>query len=405
MKISKSEKLLLSLLICVLVGIGYYDIIFKMETSKISELKAERDTQSSRLDNIKSQIARAGTLSKTTKELNEKVQSRVGRIYPVLNQDKLILELDSIYKSSNVEGNITFQDTTNSNSTNNSSSGSSTNSQSKQDNTKQIAELQKLVDKYNSQILTGKSSAQVSASTVNSMKANITFSGSYDGVMTFLKNIEGNEKLIAISGLTLSSGGSLINGTATLEFYSIPKFADMDQDYLKWNSNGQYGKQNPFAGTVSSNATIQQAAVAQKDDKDFAMAVRSVNSDLPAIMLGKYGDEQRTTYVYDDKNSVENVNITVTETNGKFYYKYTAGSDSYPKQASGNGEEFTPVGNDISIIIYSSKRSSNTDNTGINLNVNNKTSRVVNVTVVNDDGNQPRISVKGQGNAVQTKNQ
>jgi len=185
----------------------------------------------------------------------------------------------------------------------------------------------------------------------------------------------------------------------------------MDTDYFKWNYNNPYGKQNPFAsdGTVTkSNAvstTIEDANKVKENINDFVMSVRSVSSDLPAIMLGSYNDKERKTYIYGDENSTQTVEIVFVEVGGKFYYKYKIGNNSYPQKYNGNGTEFTPTNKDISAIIFSNKRIANTDNVGVNVSVVNKTSRVVNIYVSNDDSNKPRVSVKGEGSAVNIKNQ
>ena len=179
----------------------------------------------------------------------------------------------------------------------------------------------------------------------------------------------------------------------------------MDDDYLKWNYNNSYGKQNPFSASASGtlSTTIEEAAKQKADIKDFSMSVRSVSSDLPSIMIGTYNDKAMKTYVYNDLNGVDSAEIYFTEVNGKFYYKYKLGSSSYPVQYSGNGVEFTPANGDIRLAIFSNKRISVTDNSGVDMRVINNTTKVVNVYLTNDDSSRPRVSIKAEGNAVNTK--
>ena len=229
-------------------------------------------------------------------------------------------------------------------------------------------------------------------------------------LLDLIKNIESNSKKIIISNLALSgSSTGELSGTANLEFYSVPKFSGMDVDYFKWDYNNTYGKKNPFVSVSEKNntvsTTIEEASKPKEDVKDFAMSVRSVNSDLPAIMLGNYNDTERKSYVYADENSAEAVEIVFVEAGGKFYYKYKIGNSSYPQQYSGNGIEFAPANKDISTVIFSNKRLSDTDKVGVNISVINKTSRVVNIYVSNDDAAKPRVSVKGEGSVVNIKNQ
>ena len=76
------------------------------------------------------------------------------------------------------------------------------------------------------------------------------------------------------------------------------------------------------------------------------------------------------------------------------------GNSTYPQQYNTNGVEFTPVGKDISIGIFSNKRLSNDDKAGANMRIINKTSRIVNAYVSYEDSARPRVTITGEGNTV-----
>jgi len=329
----------------------------------------------------------------------------------VVQQERLIIELDTLLKNSNVEGSFSFSDTNDTDTGNTTTKNAATSTSSDTSNyAKKLKSLQSIVDKYNNlNVYVSNDKMDIKGST-QYIQASLAFKGSYDNVIGAIKNIEKHVKKIVISNLVLNgSSTGQINGTANLEFYSVPKFNGMDEDYFKWNYNNHYGKQNPFeSGNVKNNSvdtTIAEASKPEANSKDFAMSVRSVNSDLPAIIIGSYQDKERKTYVYADENNSQAVEISFVESAGKFYYKYKIGNDSYPIGYSGNGVEFTPINKDISMAIFSNKRISATDNVGVNISVINKTSRVVNMYVSNDDSTKPRVSVKGEGSAVNIKNQ
>lgn len=416
MKISKSEKILMIILLTLLVVGGYYKFIHVKENQKIESLRVEEKGYDDKLQDIKLKISLSNKREKDIKILNSKIQDKTSNIYPVIQQQRLIIELDDLLNKSKVEGNFTFSVATTAdagNKTTNNAATSTSNDKIK------ASPLQTIVDQYNS--LVSSQSNNVNKTTVSSNEKNIkgstqyaqvalAFKGSYDNIMVLIKNIESHSKKIVISNLALNgSNTDELSGTANLEFYSMPKFAGVDLDYFKWNYNNPYGKKNPFAGASAENnavsTTIEEASKTIKNVNDFAMSVRSVSSDLPAIMLGSYNDKERKTYVYGDANSTEAAEIVFVEAGGKFYFKYKVGNNSYPQQYSGNGIEFTPANKDISTIIFSNKRISDTDNAGVNISVINKTSRVVNMYVSNDDSSKPRVSVKGEGSAVNIKNQ
>ncbi|GLC31404.1 hypothetical protein [Clostridium omnivorum] len=404
MKISRSEKILLAIFGALLLVFAYHKFVYAKQYKSIETLRTEKKQSSDKLDNIKLTIASSAKKENDMKILNAKVHDSVDRLYPVIWQEKTLIELNDLLSKSKLEGSA---NTTNGDSDKKNSS-SDTNSKV-DNNSSAYSNLYSIVDQYNTQVLSAKKE-EVQARNNNaytSMKATINFKGSYDNVYSLIKNIENYSRKIYISSLSISGISNEVSGTMSLEFLSIPKFADMDTDYYKWDFNNPYGKQNPFAqgNQKTSNSSIEQASKIQENAKDFSMSVRSVNSDLPAVMLGKYNDIERKSYIYADNNKVENIEISFIEQNGKYYYKYKTNQSAYPKQYNETGVEFKPSNSNISIAIFSNKRTSDADQVGVNLRVINKTSRSIDVIVSNDDTSKPRVTLTGEGNSVNLKNQ
>ena len=400
MKLNNSEKNLMLVLIAMLFAFGYYKLIYVSEHTSAVSLRNEKKVYQDKLENMKVEIALSNKRTKDIKVINSKLQEKIQNIYPVIQQEKLIVELDDILKKSNVDGSLSFSVSTQVGDATSKVSNTTTTS------AKALPDLQAIMKQYNAITNTKAVDTTNIKGSKQYMQSNVTFKGTYDSVMLFIKNIEGHQKKIMISNFNISGpSASNITGTATLEFYAIPKLAGMDDDYLKWNYNNSYGKQNPFSAAASGtlSTTIEEAAKQKADIKDFSMSVRSVSSDLPSIMIGTYNDKTMKTYVYNDLNGVDSAEIYLTEVNGKFYYKYKLGSSSYPVQYNGNGVEFTPANGDIRLAIFSNKRISVTDNSGVDIRVINNTTKVANVYLTNDDSTRPRVSIKAEGNAVNTK--
>ncbi|OPJ61516.1 hypothetical protein [Clostridium oryzae] len=399
MKISKTEKLILAVLLSLLIAIGYYNVIYINQRNSILSLRQQKEKGAAKLEDMKLQIASGSNIKKNIKVLNCKIEGGAGKLYPKLEQDRLLLQLNSIYAKANIKGNVSFI----SENANENSADSSGDNKEKEQNEKnaEILKLNKLVAMYNTDVLRKNSDETETSDLSNSLKANITFKGSYSNIIKFISTIEKNESKIVVSGFTLGGGDSSnLSGTATLEFYSIPQFADTNMNYDEWKYSNKYGKNNPFSSKAQGTYYMSNA----NDSPDFAMSIKSVNSDLPAIMLGKSDDSERKSYIYEDENKTENIEIVITEKNNKFYYKYKSKNGSYPMQYSSTGFEFTPEGEDISIMIYSSKRTSDSDECSVNLTVDNKTSKNINVIVTNDDTSRPRVTVKSKEGNVETIN-
>ena len=109
MKISKSEKILMIILLTLLIVGGYYKFVNIKENKKIEALRVEKKTYNDKLQDIKLKIALSNKREKDIKILNSKIQDNTSNIYPAIQQERLIIELDDLLKKSNVEGSFAFQ--------------------------------------------------------------------------------------------------------------------------------------------------------------------------------------------------------------------------------------------------------------------------------------------------------
>ena len=90
-----------------------------------------------------------------------------------------------------------------------------------------------------------------------------------------------------------------------LNFYEIPKLDDFTETNTDWIWNDLV----PFGKIIPSPWREEVYWASSGGNYDFYMSVVPESSDLPTVMLGKAGDAQRTTYVYADSNTAENVSF------------------------------------------------------------------------------------------------
>lgn len=138
----------------------------------------------------------------------------------------------------------------------------------------------------------------------------------------------------------------------------------------------------------------------EKDTTDFIASIKSINSDLPTIMIGKANDSLRNTYAYADSNSKENVEMVLTQDGDKYYYKYKTSMDNFPVNYDGLGAEFIPTSKNIVISVLSESRVTSNDLSEIKLKITNKTDRLVNVDISGEDKSNPRVSIDGDGSNI-----
>lgn len=422
--ISKREKILLSILGIIFVGFVYYQFIYCNLVSYVDKKTTEKEEIETKYNMAKSTIDSMDNQRSRLKMLTAKVNDEALPLYPTVSQEHIILEIDELLKQSSLEGGVEFDEV----------KLDSVPSLKKSEKDKGILEssIQATADKYNNKYGDSKDnekaedekqsdsnssadaqnskSSSVADSTGNNtnnsdgssienkkntvvyMEGKVKFYGTYSNVVKFVEAMGDKEKKIALYGIGMDINDSQwVKGELGIGVYSIPKVNDEISDYLKWTLDNTYGKAEPFQLNQPAGTGIQL----EGDHNDFSIVAKSINSELPTVMIGRADDDLRTTYVYADGNNEQNAEIVFTQVGDNYYYKYKTGNGSMPLDYNGNGNQFTPVGKDIVIDISSEGRSGKSDKSGLKLNIINNTDKKVMVNVSNDDKDNPRISIDG----------
>lgn len=416
MKISNREKLMLSILGIIVLGMGYYNFVYKSLSQKVMTMENKKNEAETDYNTAVTTIQNIDSKKSDLKILKSEILECSSGFYPTISEEHIILELNQLLTESGLSGGIKFEPIV---------------SQSVEESEKEIVSIPKssvqgFVDEYsklnpdsgiknsnkaseqdNSNVNTSNSSEDSKKDAVTSnnknsnsiqyLKCSINFKGTYENLNAFLKSIRESKRKIMVNSLTSSQDSTNgISGTVKLEIYSIPKIDGELEEYLKWNTDGS----NNGTATFSSNLVSD---IQENDDEkvDFVLSLKPMNSDLPSVIMGKAKDSTRTTYVYADSNKTENVELILTQEGDKYYYKYKTSKGTYPKDFNGNGVEFIPeLSTSINVDVFSENRTNSDDEAGVKLKVTNNTDMLVNVNISGDDSTNPRITVDGDGNSI-----
>lgn len=403
MNVSKREKYLIGILLAVLICFVYYQFIYVKQVEKLNNKKAEKNQVEQRYNEVMAAIANLDSKEENLKILKATVLDKSKRLYPTIMQEKIIIEIDKLLTDSGLKGNIAFSPI----------EVALVEKMVSPEIQKTESSLKALVDEYN-----GSTSNEATASgveqqsqgntsengaTSEQLKVAINFSGNYEALKTFIASVQNYERKVVITNISISSKSQEeLTGVMNLEFHAVPKLSDEDMEYLIWTLNNVYGKEVLFSSGAASGAyasTIEEQSN-EKDVNDFVMMLRSSTSELPTVTIGKAKDDSRESYIYSDKDKIEEVEVTFDEIDGKIYYKYKTSSSYYPKDNSSQGKEFTSKSKDIVFEILSEKRSGTSDNSGIKLKVINNTDKNVEIIVKDDDTSNPRVTVTSEGYTV-----
>lgn len=393
MKLSNKEKVLLSVLGGLLIGVIYYQFVYSKQIDKISELEQQKIEIETEYNELMDTIARLEEREENVKSLLSDINFNTKTFYPEIVQENIILELDKYLDESTLQGDISFSEV----------SVQAVEKFEAKLTDDEESTFENFVNQYNGtsnttqvdnqEIVLEDGTEQESNSTIEMLTVTLNYKGTYECLKKFISNIEVSNREILITDLSMSVGSNgELTGSMTLEFYSIPKLSTSDNEYLEWSIDGTYGTSMPFL--VQSSETQDSTEASSKVSSDFAAIVKSINSDLPSIMIGKSDATDQSTYISTTNNNSQDGEMIFNLVDNKYYCKYSLGSNIYSTNYNGSGISFDPTSENIIIEVTSEVRTDADDKSGLNLKVTNNTDKIVEVIIVNDDDNH-RVSING----------
>ncbi|MBU3183880.1 hypothetical protein [Clostridium estertheticum] len=412
MKVTKREQVLIGVLLIVLLCYGFYNFVFLKQSQNITELKASRDAYSQKWDQAKAKITSENERKEQYKKLNSKILNATSMLFPSLEQEKIIVVLDKMIKDSKLQADVlAFSEVSSGN--NVVDTTKTVNNENKSKNA--TNELDKLVNDFNGTSKNGTNSTDSKNTNdlkiigAYKMEVTLKFKGVYDELISFIEQVGNYDKKIIIKSITLTGAeGSEVSGTIILDFYGVPKLNN--NDAFKWDYIKPIGSENPFfqsptTSPINNELTAKNGdkavvkdenTVANDDNKsDFVLYAKPKTSDLHTVTIEKGKDNSKKSYIYVDNVVVEVVEFYFTQIGTKYFYKYKTSKGTYPKDFS-KPIEFVPTGKNIALDIFSQKRDSGSDLSGANIKITNDTDKKVDVDILDDDKNKPRVKILKQ---------
>ena len=121
------------------------------------------------------------------------------------------------------------------------------------------------------------------------------------------------------------------------------------------------------------------------------MLLNNANNDTNSGIIVAASEASDSTYVTSSDNEVVDVDISITEEDGKKYMTYAIGS---------NEKRVEITSSDVTIYVKSSARVDSKDTNGVNVSVANDTDLSVYFKVVDDDSSEPRFNLSKKAGVV-----
>lgn len=227
----------------------------------------------------------------------------------------------------------------------------------------------------------------------------ISYNGTYDGIKDYLDYIANYKYRMNISSVSIAYNTeaedplSECTGAIQLNAYSI---SGPNRTPDKPTVDVDEGKDNIFvgdlaggvSGSVSYDSDNGEAIVA---DHNLVMLLNNANNDTNSGIIVAASEASDSTYVTSSDNEVVDVDISITEEDGKKYMTYAIGS---------NEKRVEITSSDVTIYVKSSARVDSKDTNGVNVSVANDTDLSVYFKVVDDDSSEPRFNLSKKAGVV-----
>lgn len=243
-------------------------------------------------------------------------------------------------------------------------------------------------------------------SNMTGLKANVTvdYAGNYKGIKNMLGYIVGNDDRMNIDTMSLaySKEEKKLTGSFSFNFYAISsesrKLAEPEVDGV------DIGVDNIFNNADKSDSKVNKDISKNLDDGDkiledydYYVALNPSTSNADAVTIGSKSDT--SAQISSNVNEVQTATVKFFKVGEKYHVSYNIGDVSYPEDFE-QGVEFDP-GDELNLVIKSSKRKNSKDKSGIKLVLDNETDMKLNVKIDGDDASNPRVKIASRIGKVQ----
>lgn len=367
MKLSKSNiKILLFIAAVAILGLTYM-YVFKDNMSTADNIQSEVDTLQTRYDELMAKQQDREMYEEKTKEFNELFDERLAYFPANLDQEVSVMFIKGLTKD---EGNLQFD-------VNSVGLGEPQTFYSLSAAAEADVASGDTTDASDDAVIAGNYECMSAAFP-------ISYTGSYEGLKDFIDYIMNYKYRMNISSFSISynSTDDVYSGSIALNAYCI---TGGGREGEKVDVNVPEGVSNIFLGgegaaTVTSSSHDGDQGESIADKHDIQIALNNANADSTDGIIVSSGSNK----VSSTENSVEKIDLSITEEDGKNMVEVKLGDDSYT---------FELTDKELAIYVESSDRVDSDDKNGVKLNVTNSTDVPVYVKVAGDDSDSPRFAL------------
>lgn len=230
MKISSREKNLLILLLCVLLGYGYYAFMYVPQRAKVEELKVQRNQKNQVYAQMEDMIRKEGNIDLELRENKNEISRLAMDFFGDIDQEEAIVVLSDFARDSKAVFNrINFAEPL----------------FEALLETQSVSSTEEANNPANEVV-----TEETVSENIRRLSSQIEFEGDYNSLMNLLKSMKNHPKNILSTNMTINADehGNL-NGNIEMEFYSVlsvDKYSSDMPSILSYRYIGRSPQLNPF---------------------------------------------------------------------------------------------------------------------------------------------------------------
>ena len=230
------------------------------------------------------------------------------------------------------------------------------------------------------------------------MTVNAQTNVSYFQLMNMLRFINSYKYKLNLDNINISVSESNLNVNFQLTMIGIKsQTREVETVEIEGYNLGKDSIFSPFSGygsifnvgTGEGTGLLRESLI--DSSADLFIRLEPITADPTTVTIGRTNDGARRTYLYADKNSFENATIEFFMKDNKYFMRYKTEERSYPSNYE-EGIEFDP-GKALELQIFSSRRVSDDDNSGLNATLINKTNLPLRIVYFSEDTSRPRFNI------------
>ncbi|MDF2546487.1 MAG: hypothetical protein K0R93_1385 [Anaerosolibacter sp.] len=210
MKLTRRERVLVSVLGAVLFLWVYYQFLITPQLVELDSLKQQREQYKAEMTKVENAAATEKKLDENITAMNEKIKLITNNFFTTTEQEEFILLFNEMLQDPNLNVSvISFTPFT----------------------------IEKLGE-----------------TELESMNATLSYEGDYPSLMNLLRSMWKFQKKIIVKNINMArTEGGRLSGSFEIGFYRMKNSPDLKDDLFRWYIDEDFYKENPFSSMSPSN--------------------------------------------------------------------------------------------------------------------------------------------------------